>query len=450
MALRLCRARRCGRSCAAPPTGRLLLGYFPDCPPSPLPGTRVEAGLRARPRLSRWSVLRTFDFQVTPGLGSEGRPWCLPGTVAPARQERGERRVSASAADLAERRGHGRRDVRLLRAPAHGQVCGRRLAFSCFHDWGVAGARCPGVCGGLGPPPRPWAELLPGVLLGWEGCGPAPQPGSSCAGSSGACVRAAGALCARPPPLTVSAVRGVACSAPSAARGRCLEGQRRPVSAALGGSSCVGWGSGPAAARGGSRGGWAPSHRRLASQSTVLFLVLPGPWTQLTSPPACPGRSQRASVGSCGREACQRSRGGAGGGRTVKGFGSTTQDSRSAGPQVGAGVRVSLRESSPPSLSPARRPVAALVPPWPGCCTCSVQAVRAGGRGAGRVVCGRRLQLGKWGRHPRPRGTGCCGPHSLPIASPQLPSPQLSSASGGRGRAGARELPVQRFRRTVG
>lgn len=181
------------------PNRSVAPGLLPGRPALPLPGTRVEAGLRARPRLSRWSVLRTFDFQVTPGLGSEGRPWCLPGTVAPARQERGERRVSASAADLAERRGHGRRDVRLLRAPAHGQVCGRRLAFSCFHDWGVAGARCPGVCGGLGPPPRPWAELLPGVLLGWEGCGPAPQPGSSCAGSSGACVRAAGALCARPP-----------------------------------------------------------------------------------------------------------------------------------------------------------------------------------------------------------------------------------------------------------
>lgn len=116
--------------------------------------------LPSQPCLSCWSVLHAFTFQMTLELGSEGRPRCFPGTAASACQECGEGRVSASVASLAELWGHGRRDVRLLRAPVHGQVCGRCLAFSCFCNWGCN-----------------WSQVLRCVWRLWAPC---PRTGQSC------------------------------------------------------------------------------------------------------------------------------------------------------------------------------------------------------------------------------------------------------------------------------
>lgn len=61
--------------------------------------------------------------------------------MAPAWRECGERRVSASAAGLAELCGHTRRHVLLLYVPAHGQVCGHSLDFLAFVIGDITAAR---------------------------------------------------------------------------------------------------------------------------------------------------------------------------------------------------------------------------------------------------------------------------------------------------------------------
>lgn len=108
----------------------------------------------------------------------------LPWDSGPGFQECGEGRARLSAAGLAELCGHSRCDVRLLCAPAHGQVCGPSVALLVFKL--ETELELPLLGGRVGPAPR----CLLACFLD--------EVGVSCSSSRVCCVPGALSRCSLP------------------------------------------------------------------------------------------------------------------------------------------------------------------------------------------------------------------------------------------------------------